>query len=106
MSWDKTKGGFFCDRCDAYIAMNFRQERFIKPTDHHTVRLSGDPYVSVSLNFFLDDKQSTTLTGYHFCFDCQPVILAAVKEVATARKEKERAEQNQAGPDSGTTNHP
>jgi len=106
MSWDKTKGGFFCDRCDAYIAMNFRQEKFMKPTDHFTIRNAGDPYVSVTVNFFLNDKQSTTLNGFHFCFDCEPIVMAAVREVATVRKEKENAEQNQTGSDSGKTYHP
>lgn len=105
MAWDKVRGGFYCDRCDAYIAMNYRQEKFMKPGDHFTIRNAGDPYLSVTVNFTLDDKQSTSLSGYQFCFDCEPLVMAAVRELATVRKEKESAEQNQTGPDSGKTHH-
>lgn len=101
MSWDKVRGGFYCDRCDAYIAMNYRQDRFLKPTDHHTVRLAGDPYVSASLNYFLNEKQSTSLDSYIFCFDCEPIVMAAIRELATVRKERESAKQNKAGPNVG-----
>jgi len=75
MSWNKEKGGFYCDRCgDTAIWMDVRQERFKGPPGPK----AGDPYLSVSWVAFADPNKPN-FGGFHYCFDCEPTVIAVIK---------------------------
>lgn len=77
MAWDQKRGGHYCDRCDASIWMDARQERFIN-NDPRTGSKAGDPYVSVSrVAFFEADKP--LYSGFMYCFDCEPIVMQTLQ---------------------------
>jgi len=84
MSWNKEKGGFYCDRCgDTAIWMDVRQERFLKLNPTPGLK-GGDPYLSVSWNAFAEPNKPN-FSGYQYCFDCEPVVM---KVLEALNKEK------------------
>jgi hypothetical protein len=70
MAWDQKRGGHYCDRCDASIWMDNRQDRFRTPQGEK----AGDPYVSVSRVAFFE-KDKPLYSGFQYCFDCEPVVM-------------------------------
>lgn len=77
MSWDKVKMGFYCDRCEAPIWMDIRQDRFLKLNPSPGLK-GGDPYLSVSWVAF-GDPSKPNFHGFHYCFDCEPTVVAVIK---------------------------
>lgn len=78
MAWDKKRGGHYCDRCDAVIWMDVRQERFIKPDPRAGTR-AGDPYVSVSRVSF-HEPEKPLYSGFMYCYDCEGDLFRLLEE--------------------------
>jgi len=79
MPWDKVKMGYYCDRCGASIWVQQRQERF------KDCLIKSDPYVSVSRNYFNDDKGVHLNSAFMYCFDCEPVVIEALRALNKER---------------------
>lgn len=84
MAWDKVRMGHYCDRCDASIWMDVRQEKFRGKNGEGSK--AGDPYLSVSRVAFFDPEKPL-YSGFMYCFDCEPVVMAVLKAL-NLNKEK------------------
>jgi len=77
MGWDKERKGHYCNRCDASIWMDVRQEKYRTMTPAAGAK-AGDPYLSVSRHaFFETDKPIHS--GFMYCYDCEPVVMEVLK---------------------------
>lgn len=73
MSWDKVKLGYVCDRCGAEIWVQQRQAKF------GDYLMKSDPSVTVSRNYFNDDKGVQFNSAFMYCFDCEPVVIQTLQ---------------------------
>lgn len=68
MAWCKKRMGHYCDRCDAEIWVNVRQDKYAAPTMR--MKMAGDPYVGVSRYAFSEPEKSMS-SNLMYCFDCE-----------------------------------
>lgn len=75
MGWDTERKGHYCDRCDAAIWLDIRQERFRGKKGEGSK--AGDPYISVNHNAFFEEGKGFG-SSFMYCFDCEPVVIAVL----------------------------
>lgn len=85
MGWDQKRGGHYCDRCDAAICLNYRQQRFVGVTGIGVK--GGDPYVSVNRTAFAEEGKRFG-SGFMYCFDCEPALFEVLKKFNEERDAK------------------
>ena len=79
MGWDPERKGHYCARCDVAIQMSVRQERFRGKYGEGSK--ASDPYVAINRHAFWDDRTKPVIQDMMYCFDCEPIIIAALEAI-------------------------